>query len=263
MPPIDPALLAVLRDLSRGLRELKIPFGIVGALVPELLLDARPVRMTNDADAAVIVESLDAFEDLKRQLREYGFEATRRPHEMRHASGGRLDIFPYSDAITLAGRLELEPGFVLNMAGFRHVIPNAVEITVDGIVLPLAPLPLYVLLKLAAFGDRRAGKDLDGVFHCAVHYLDADEERRYGLDHDGAGVPYEYTSAYALGQDARRYLDEDVSRAVAPVLARLGEFHADAVRLLLAERGLRLPGNEQREEVVRTFHWFQAGLALK
>ena len=56
MPPIDPALLSVLRDLSRGLRELTIPFGIVGALVPELLLDARPVRMTNDADAAVIVD---------------------------------------------------------------------------------------------------------------------------------------------------------------------------------------------------------------
>ena len=39
MPRIEPALLAVLSDLDRGLRELGVPFAIVGALVPELLLE--------------------------------------------------------------------------------------------------------------------------------------------------------------------------------------------------------------------------------
>ena len=42
MPRIEPSLVPVVTDLERGLRELGIPFGIVGALVPELLLDARP-----------------------------------------------------------------------------------------------------------------------------------------------------------------------------------------------------------------------------
>ena len=58
MPRIEPALLPVVSDLARGLRELGVPFGVVGALVPELLLDARPARMTNDADVAVVVASL-------------------------------------------------------------------------------------------------------------------------------------------------------------------------------------------------------------
>jgi hypothetical protein len=48
MPRIEPGLVPVVTDLERGLRELEIPFGIIGALVPELLLDARPPRMTND-----------------------------------------------------------------------------------------------------------------------------------------------------------------------------------------------------------------------
>ncbi len=38
MPRIEPSLVPVVTDLERGLRELGIPFGIVGALVPELLL---------------------------------------------------------------------------------------------------------------------------------------------------------------------------------------------------------------------------------
>ena len=53
MSRIEPTLVPVVTDLERGLRELGIPFGIVGALVPELLLDARPARMTNDADVTV------------------------------------------------------------------------------------------------------------------------------------------------------------------------------------------------------------------
>ena len=52
MPRVDSSLVPVVFDLERGLRELGIPFGIVGALVPELPLDVRPHRMTNDVDLA-------------------------------------------------------------------------------------------------------------------------------------------------------------------------------------------------------------------
>jgi hypothetical protein len=56
MPRIEPDLIPVVTDLERGLRELGIPFGVIGALVPELLLDAPPPRMTKDADVTVAVE---------------------------------------------------------------------------------------------------------------------------------------------------------------------------------------------------------------
>ena len=42
MPHLDPDLMRVVIDLERGLRELGMRFAVVGALVPELLLDARP-----------------------------------------------------------------------------------------------------------------------------------------------------------------------------------------------------------------------------
>ena len=83
MPRIDPGLVPVVTDLERGLRELSIPFAVVGALVPELLLDARPARMTNDADVTVVVQSLADFETLKNRLADFGFTRTRLPHRMR------------------------------------------------------------------------------------------------------------------------------------------------------------------------------------
>jgi len=91
MPRIEPGLVPVITDLERGLRELGIPFGIIGALVPELLLDARPPRMTNDVDVTVIVQSLVDFETLKDRLGDYGFTRTRLPHRMRHRDGGLMD----------------------------------------------------------------------------------------------------------------------------------------------------------------------------
>ena len=102
MPRIEPGLVPVVTDLERGLRELGIPFGVVGALVPELLLDARPHRMTNDADVTVVIESLADFEALKTRLGDYGFTRTRVPHRMHHRDGGLLDILPYSEPSPLA-----------------------------------------------------------------------------------------------------------------------------------------------------------------
>ncbi|MEO6213185.1 MAG: hypothetical protein ABIP65_06115 [Vicinamibacterales bacterium] len=249
-------------DLERGLRELSIPFAIVGALVPELLLDARPARMTNDTDVTVVVQSLADFETLKNRLAAFGFTRTRLPHRMQHRSGGLVDLLPFSEAIAPAGRLQLEEGFVFNMAGFDQVVPNVIPISIEGgLTLPLTPLPLYVLLKLVAFSDRKEPKDLAGVLHCFEHYLE-DDERRYGVDHEEDGVPYEYTCAYLLGVDAQRFLDEPLSRAVKTVLNLFDEPDAQVVGLVAGETGRRMVDDDGRTEIFQLYRWFRLGGGL-
>lgn len=262
MPRLEPALLPVVTDLDRGLRTLGVSFAVVGALVPELLLEARPARMTNDADVTVIVESLADFEALKDRLRDFGFVRTSAPHRLRHQSGGRADILPFSEAIAPDGCLQLKEDFVLNMSGFSHVVPNAIVIAVDdGPVLPLAPLPLYALLKLVAFHDRKAAKDLAGVFHCLQHYLE-DDERRYRVEHDGAGVPYEYASGYLLGGDGQPFMDAGLARTVATVLDRFTDPDADVVGAVVRERGRIAIEDADRLEVFELFLWYRRGIGL-
>ena len=261
MPRIEPGLVPVVTDLERGLRELSIPFAVVGALVPELLLEVRPARMTNDADVTIVVQSLADFETLKNRLADFGFTRTRLPHRMEHRSGGLVDLLPFSESIAPDGRLQLEEGVVFNMAGFGQVVPNALQTVLDGgPTLPLAPLPLYALLKLVAFSDRKAPKDLAGVLHCLEHYLE-DDERRYGVDHDGEGVPYEYTCAYLLGVDAQRFLDEPLSRAVKTVLNLFDEPDALVVGIVARETG-RLVDDDRRTEIFRLYRWFRLGGGL-
>lgn len=262
MPRLDPGLMPVVSDLTRGLQELGIPFGIVGALVPELLLDARPDRRTNDADVVVVVESLPDFNGLKDRLADYGFTRTGLPHRLQRGDGGWVDILPFSEAIAPDGYLELEEGFVLNMAGFGQVVPNAVSVPIDGgPTVPVAPLPLYVLLKLVAFNDREQTKDLAGVVHCLEHYLEEDD-RRYGVDHNGEGVPYECTCAYLLGVDARSFLDEPVSNAARLVLGRLDDPDATVIGDVIHETGRFPVEDERRRETVEFFRWYRLGTGL-
>ncbi len=60
MATIDPALEPALSALVRGLRELGVPFCVVGALVPQLLLDTTPTSRTNDADVVKSVARIPA-----------------------------------------------------------------------------------------------------------------------------------------------------------------------------------------------------------
>jgi len=262
MARIDPSLLPLVADVERGLRELGVPYGVVGALVPELLLEARPPRMTNDADVTVVVQSLAEFEALKDQLARYGFERTRLAYRLRHRSGGVLDVLPYSESIAPDDRLQLDEDLIFNLAGFRHVVPRAVSTAIEGgPTLPLAPLPLYALLKLIAFSDRRSPKDLGGVLHCLEHYLE-DDDRRYGVEFDGSGVPFEYTCAHLLGLDARPLLDPSTSKAVTAVLDRFDDPDAHLVSLAAAESGRRWVDDDRRSHVFNLFRWYRLGTGL-
>lgn len=218
--------------------------------------------MTNDADATVIVQSLADFNALKDRLADYGFTRTRVSHRMQHRDGGLMDLLPFSTTIAPDGRLRFEDGVVFNMAGFSHVVPHAVSTRIEGGPnLPLAPLPLYALLKLVAFSDRKAAKDLGGVLHCLEHYLE-DDEQRYGVDHNGEGVPFEYTCAYLLGVDGQRFLDTALSTTIRAVLDRFTEAAADVVGIAASDRRHSLIDDESRIAIFELFRWYRLGTGL-
>jgi predicted nucleotidyltransferase len=119
----------------------------------------------------------------------------------------------------------------------------------------MAPVPLFVLLKLVAYGDRKEPKDLGSVLHCLRHYAE-DEERRYGLEHEGQHVPFEYTCAYLVGLDGRRFCDSTAG-PVGGVLDRFDSPDAAIVGLVAREDGRRPVEDEDRIEIFELFQWFR------
>jgi predicted nucleotidyltransferase len=258
---IDPLVLRVLSDLGKGLLASHVEFCVIGALVPEVLLGVPPRRRTNDADATVVVETLDQFDQLKADLAAFGFTPTRHAYRLAHSAGGWVDLLPYSRTLVPSGQLELNGGLSFNMAGFEHVMPSRLEVSVaEGLVLPIAPVPLYVLLKLVAYADRRAAKDLGGILHCLQHYAE-DDERRYGLEHDGAHVPFEYTCAYLVGIDGSRFCDS-MAVPVSGVLDRFESPDAPIVGLVAGEDGRAPLEDRDRIEIFDLFQWYRRATSV-
>jgi predicted nucleotidyltransferase len=255
----DARLEPVLVALARAMEALGARYCLIGALVPELLLDVPPPRRTNDADAVVLLPTLEDFDRMKEDLKAHGFRALELPHRLLHESGGQLDLLPYSHQIAPNDRLELAPGMTITVTGFDQIARAAVGVELpSGHHLPLVPVPLHVLLKLVAFSDRVKWKDPAGAVWCLNHYA-ADDDRRFGLEHAGAFVPWEFTTAYLTGIDARAWFSTELRRVVEPVLVRLEE-DAGAADMISAEVGWRTAEGESLHPVGDAFRWFHAGL---
>ena len=255
MATVDPVLEPVLTALVQRLRELDIAFCIIGALVPELLLETKPAVRTNDADAVVFVPDVAAFDALKKDLASGEFSETAVPYRLTYREAGFVDILPYSHDLAPDGILRLAPDVVMNLAGFDRILDAAVDVTLDsGLVVPVAPLSLYALLKLCAYADRRAQKDLDSVEHLLRHYGE-DDDRRFGLEHAGTLVDYDHGPAYLLGIDGASSLTPDLSTRLRPLLVSLSK----------GSTGLPVEGkgNDEREPAREDlFFWYRLGLGL-
>lgn len=251
MPSLDAPLEAVVTALVRGLRTLDVSFCLVGALVPELLLATKPDTRTNDADAVVLVPDIAAFGAVKTGLRAVGFDETRLSHRLTYRKGGLIDLLPYGEQLVRDGKLRLPPDLVLNMAGLDRVVGAAVDVTLDsGLVVPVAPLSLYALLKLVAYTDRRAQKDLDSVEHVLRCYA-ADDDRRWGLEHESTLVEYDYSPAYLLGSDGAVFMSPQLVAVIEPLLDALS-----------AEETASAADDDWTPPREQLFRWYRRGLGL-
>jgi len=123
------------------------------------------------------------------------------------------------------------------------------------VTLPVAPVPLYVLLKLVAYGDRKERKDLASVLHCLRHYRE-DDDGRYGLEHGGEFVPFEFTPACLLGLDARPFVPS-VATSIRSLLDQFDSPDAAIVGLVATEDRRVLIEDADRLEVFDLFRWFR------
>jgi hypothetical protein len=80
-----------------------------------------------------------------------------------------------------------------------------------------------------------------------------DDGRRYGVDHQSAGVPFEYTGAYLLGVDRRPLLDAPLCRTLPALLERFDDSDADVVGIATGEKGRLYLDDEQRTETFELF----------
>jgi predicted nucleotidyltransferase len=275
--PIDPITRQVLEIVDRTLHSAEIPYMLVGATARDLLLHhvhgLRITRATYDLDFAILVGSWDHFNEAKRLLlRIPGFIDKQRPPVGRiyytppdTTYGTVIDVIPFGKLETAHGTIEWPPDAetVMNVAAFADVLNNAVKVQIEpGSIIPVAPLPGLMILKLFAWLDRRDDRDISDLLRLMETYTDAgNQDRLFEEEEEELGaLGFDVTlgGAFMLGKDAYRItepasrnqlaaaLTDDVIKELITHLARKqspfddrSEYTSSLVHALLRGFGLR------------------------
>ena len=231
--PLTPAQVKALRDLSGAWSDVSLV--IVGATALGFSIPMT-WRKTNDLDVtmAVPLEQLPAGMERLRGWKAGG----KGEHEWIAPDGVRVDILPVGEAQLESGKLVWRSGFEMSVAGFHHVFARAEEVAVEpGFAVKVAPLPVIVLLKMAAFLDRpwERERDLEDIGYVMEEFLTPEDERRFADDVFDAGLSYDQTPAYWLGRSMRDLVNSEERVLVERFLEFVGdesrEMHAKMLRV--------------------------------
>lgn len=273
MPSFSRGILAINdRDLANGLKQLisyceeqGVKIALVGALVPAVLISG-PVkgimrlgdRETRDVDSIVELQSWEEWKTFTEGLAKLGFQRGAEEHKLRYGEA-QFDLVPYGGLVSAEQVLTWpSTNFEMNMMGMSDAL-NSAKLTevVPGVSLPVAPLWSIVVLKIAAYQDRRYPRDLTDIVYIADEFERADlQTRRYDvLDQ----VAIEQAGAYLLGLDIKTFAStESVAHSKAFLESIINEY-SPIIAVVLREEG-RAFSDSRRTYVFNLFKAVYLGL---
>lgn len=267
---MEPKAVDALRILSRVLSQEGRRFVLIGATVPQIVLDFRKSlgsRETRDVDFVAEVASWEDFDRIRECLLQEGFREGRVAHEL-WLDEVRIDLIPFGPSLIQNDMLSWPYGdSVMTACGFDEALECARDEEIAGdLKLPVVTIPGLVLTKVIAYMDRpeERARDLIDIFYCFEHYETAPGQSRR-FDHAGTGVEdrpltYEEAGAFLLGievADLAKPKSLDIVRRFLDIIR--DEFARPISQILTEEKRL-VESDERRSEIYRFFRVFDAGL---
>ncbi|MGH2395844.1 MAG: hypothetical protein ACRDFW_02425 [bacterium] len=182
--------------------ELGVDVVVVGAVAYGAWLED-PWRSTSDVDVAVALD-LDDLQELKSRLTTAGFERDpQQEHRWYAPNHVPVDFILAGPKLRESKEIRWpETGTVMSLLGFEHVFREAVAFEVrPGRTIKIVSLPVYALLKIAAYFDRpEAGRDVRDIASLLERY-EKESDLRFSTPVLDAGVTFQEAGAYLLGLD--------------------------------------------------------------
>jgi predicted nucleotidyltransferase len=270
---MEPEAVEALRILARVCSQEGRRFALIGAAVPEVVLDFREgsgsgSRETRDVDAVAEVNSWDDFTRLCERLEQDGFRQGQVAHELWFGDEIRIDLIPFGPSLVEHDKLSWPYGdSVMTACGLEEALECARdrEIAPD-LTLPVVSIPGLILTKVVAYMDRPAerARDLIDILYCFEHYeRTAGESRRFdyaGATVDDKEVAYEEAGAYLLGIEVAALAKPGSRNIVQRFLVSIRDEFAPAISQILSEEKRLVDSDDRRSVLYRLFRVFGAGI---
>jgi predicted nucleotidyltransferase len=199
---------SALTDIYQHMEASGIPLLMIGAGARCLVCDLRyqvAGRSTKDWDFAVKIATWDRYQRLCTELTQGDtpvFRATRLPHRFIHlATETELDIVPFGPIGEPNQEITWPDGNQMSVLGLEESLLYAEDFLIDNLPFKIVTPSALIVLKLIAWSDRRALKDLEDVNFILQHHHN---DRIYELlanDLAEGRIELDVASSFLLGQE--------------------------------------------------------------
>jgi predicted nucleotidyltransferase len=270
---MEPKTIEALRILSRVLSEQSRRFVLIGAIVPQIVVDFRRIdvagsRATRDVDAVAEVASWEDFASLRDRLFQEGFCQGRVAHEFLWDTDVRIDLIPFGPALVEGDRLAWpNDGAVMNVCGLEEALECARDENItDNLTLPVVTIAGSVLTKIIAYLDRpqaRARDLIDMVYYFEHYETRLGESRRFDLTEtqvNGVPLKYEEAGAFLLGTEVAALAKPNSLKIVQAFVELFSDEFARPISQILTEEKRLVDNDSRRDMIYRLFRGFGAGI---
>ncbi|MEQ6118580.1 hypothetical protein [Reichenbachiella sp. MALMAid0571] len=213
-----PYFKEVFETIDEIMIRYNIPYYLIGvsAIALELLRDGKkPDRGTKDIDFAIMISSINEYDNLSESLISKGFNKVKAPWTFYSDEyDAAIDILPFgeieeNDTIRFNERYS-----DIHVLGFKEVLQDAKAIYIEEKIVQIPPLPGMIILKLVAWSDRpeERDNDLSDILRIIEHYfeLEFDEitEKYYTTFPEDDSFDQLRIAAEVLGSKAKEYLNK-------------------------------------------------------
>jgi predicted nucleotidyltransferase len=270
---MEPKAVEALRILSRFLSQEGRTFVLIGATVPQIVLDFRTSsgsRETRDVDAIAEVQDWGDFARIRDGLLQEGFRPGQVAHEL-WLDEVRIDLIPFGPGLVQNDKLSWPYGdSVMTACGFEEALACARDREVaPNLRLPVVTIPGLVLTKVVAYMDRpeERARDLIDIIYCFGHYeAIVGQSRRFdhaGTEVDDEPVTFEEAGALLLGLEVAALAKPKSLDIVRRFLDMIPDGFARPISQILTEEKRFIDTEERRSVLYRLFRIFGAGLNQK
>lgn len=217
----------VLLDIKTVADKLQLPLLVVGAGARILVFDNRynvEGRTTIDLDVAVQVNNWSDFQVLSEEMTQGSnplFEATRVQHKFIHiATGIEIDVVPFGAIGKPNQKIQWVDGNQMNVLGLDEAFSTAELQQIEELEIKVISVTAFIVLKLIAWSDRKARKDLEDIYFILDKYDIIDILTEENQDLQGI-VEHEEAAAFFVGCQIKRTFSQTVINELEQILTKI------------------------------------------
>lgn len=257
----------VLLDVKSITDSLQISVLLVGAGARIVVFDKRyniQGRVTFDLDFAVKVDSWSDFQLLSLQMTQGTnplFQATRIQHRFVHlATGILVDIVPFGGIGQPNQEIEWSDGNQMSIFGLEEAYYTAELQQIEDVEIKVINILAIIVLKLIAWSNRKAVKDLKDVYFILVNYTDDNilieriNEIPQGL------VGYREIPAFILGYDIKNTFSQSLIDKINQILVQILQKQNSLLPQLISQIYDEEEWDETFYAIVAKFEAFKKGI---